>query len=337
MSLIRQGIPAAAGVVVGALAVSHPDPRLINAAPASLPGYAQILLTGAHQCGGALIRPDVVITAAHCVQNNGPASLWVRANGQESGVSSTVIHPAYNKPTGTYDHDIAVVNLVTPITGAVLRLPTDVPPEGATVKAWGMGWTSWNGQLAGRLEALPMTVMAQQEGATAMGAAPHPGRLYAKTPTGTACRGDSGSPLMHGDQVVGLVAAVFSGCPAGSPVGFTSVLPYLAWIASVTEEQQPRPGWWCLASGCDGTGVVLASGAGTVYLARFYYVTEKREWTSAYLQRTAPGFYQGWASDCKPSSCSGTAITVDLRVDSPTAVTMTWGGQVMALRPLSAF
>nr|XP_057908092.1 uncharacterized protein LOC131104668 [Doryrhamphus excisus] len=83
------------------------------------PWQVLIELNGASHCGGALIRPDWVITAAHCVHGTGLDKLTVVAGEQnldaDDGteqritVSKAIAHEGYVPATG--DGDIALLHL----------------------------------------------------------------------------------------------------------------------------------------------------------------------------------------------------------------------------------
>ncbi|XP_068506011.1 coagulation factor X [Syngnathus scovelli] len=84
-----------------------------------LPWQVLIQLNGASHCGGVLIRPDRVLTAAHCVSNIKPDKLIVVAGEhnldaddgteQRIPVSTVIVHENYKPATG--DSDIALLHL----------------------------------------------------------------------------------------------------------------------------------------------------------------------------------------------------------------------------------
>src|SRR4051794_41504835 len=73
-------------------------------------------------CGGAVIAPDRIVTAAHCVEGASPGDIDVvtgryrlsDSGGERSTVTAIDREPKWN--TNGNGHDVAVLRLATPTT-----------------------------------------------------------------------------------------------------------------------------------------------------------------------------------------------------------------------------
>jgi len=209
-------------------------------------------------CGGVLVDPNVVVTAAHCVRNRSAASIHVvvgadnlclgsRIDGERIAVASISTHPQYDDTTGAYD--LARLTLAQPSW----HPPREVHRWGgdeANAVALGWGRASVGGVPSCRLSAIPLTI--QPDEACASQLANTPARSFearsmlCAEPRGDSdtCVGDSGGPLILGDDLErGPVIGITSwgiGCGQGYPGVYSRLDTMDDWRAAAGWEGRVR-------------------------------------------------------------------------------------------------
>jgi trypsin len=209
----------AAGPATGSAAEPQAGKSVIGGQAASIsdwPWQAAITRRGRLHCGGSVIAPTKILTAAHCVFGFRPAGMTVVAGrarlwgegGEEISVDSAVIHPDYPR---TRRHDVAVLTLAVPTTSPSIALPTvaqdlaETAP-GSLLRVAGFGARDpLGGKLSGTLLQTTERVRAGQRcrktfrsdfsGRTMICALGKRVPAFKRVHT-TACSGDSGGPLV---------------------------------------------------------------------------------------------------------------------------------------------
>jgi trypsin len=195
-------------------------PRIINGvdAPEGRYPYTVSLDTGSyHFCGGSLIAPNVVLSAAHCYEPLDKAATRVIVNPYKLSdaassdetfeIDSFVKHPSYQS-LGGYDHDYVVIKLKGTSQNPYVRLNEDksVPVVDSTLEVMGWGNTALSGYTGSdtlqQVDVLTMSNAACEAKYTAAG---FPGQIFddslcvAEVNQGS-CQGDSGGPLVVADN-----------------------------------------------------------------------------------------------------------------------------------------
>uniref|UniRef100_A0A8C8S4K0 Transmembrane serine protease 4 n=1 Tax=Pelusios castaneus TaxID=367368 RepID=A0A8C8S4K0_9SAUR len=234
------------------------SPRVVGGAHARIdawPWQVSLQHKNQHLCGGSIIAPNWILTAAHCFKRNPATQNWrVKAGSAVLSSINTIpvekifiIDINYMFPK---DNDIALVKLTSPLSFSGTVKPICLPffdeelPSHAQLWVTGWGYTKQDGTLSKTLQQAEIKLIDSN---TCNAANAYQGEVSDKMICAglmkggvDTCQGDSGGPLMYNSghwQVVGLVSWGH-GCGGPSTPGvYTKVQAYLNWIYTVQKSE----------------------------------------------------------------------------------------------------
>lgn len=230
------------------------DHRIVGGRQISIseaPWQVAIIQSNTFICGGSVISPSWVLTAAHCIYGNVSKRHAVRAGsdnfkigGQLRIIDRVTYHGGYNPKTSV--NDIALLRTSRPFklnsNVQAVRLPSnDHEPDSYFISGWGT-LTESSARPTKYLRGVNVFPVKRRSCSTSyrgVGQVTEK-QLCAFAPKHDSCQGDSGGALTSQGTQYGIVSYGFGCARANFPGIYTKVFSYRTWIMAVTKSLNPN-------------------------------------------------------------------------------------------------
>ncbi|XP_004644690.1 kallikrein-4 isoform X1 [Octodon degus] len=226
------------------LGSSYPGAHIINGedcTPHSQPWQAALLVDNELFCSGALVHPQWVLSAAHCLLDSYSVGLGLHSleTSQEPGSRVlepllSIQHPEYDNPS--FANDIMLIKLKEAVpessTIRTISVASRCPVAGEECLVSGWGRLA-SGGLPSRLQCVNISVVPQEVCSEVYDSLYHYSMFCAGGGQSRrdSCHGDSGGPLICNRSLQGLVSLGHIPCGQPStPSVYTNLCKFTDWI-----------------------------------------------------------------------------------------------------------
>ncbi|CAB9506100.1 Plasminogen (Fragment) [Seminavis robusta] len=190
------------------------------------------------QCGGTLIAPDRVLTAAHCIQRGAPTNVRIGpttlSNGENIAVTCGMYHPDYRVgASGDLFNDVAVLKLSTSSSATPIKLNSNLnypSTSGSPLQVVGFGATKEGGSTSNVLKKLGTYFQTIESCQGNYGNVEFGTHVCGNVDNEGDCQGDSGGPLFDATETQIGIVSYGIGCARPSEDVYAGVAKYHDWI-----------------------------------------------------------------------------------------------------------
>lgn len=225
------------------------DGRIVGGKPTTIeenPWQVSMRHFGSHRCGGSIVSPNKIVTAAHCIRGTfiyfvdvRIGATFVRDGGDIISVTRMLEHEDYNVPVGI-NNDIGLLFLAEAIEFGPTVQPVGLPTQGdrvavgsvALVSGWGA--LTEGGQSPDQLQVVAVSIIDDDVCDRAIGIQRDTMVCAGNFEEGgiDSCQGDSGGPLTIDGVLQGVVSWGYGCAQPKLPGVYTRAANYRQWIDS---------------------------------------------------------------------------------------------------------
>ncbi|MEV5439990.1 serine protease [Streptomyces sp. NPDC052682] len=240
---------AAATALFSAPAATAAPQPIVGGTTTTASAYPFVMqITNASQsqfCGGTLVAPRKVVTAAHCMVGRTTSNTMVvggrtyrnGTDGTVSRVSKIWIHPSYTDATNGEDVAVLTLSTAMPYTTAkyVSSSDTGVYAAGTSARILGWGTTSSGGSSSNQLRTATVPIVSDSSCGSSYGSDYVRSEMvcagYSSGGVDT-CQGDSGGPLLIGGVLAGITSWGEGCAQAGYPGVYTRLTTFSSLVTA---------------------------------------------------------------------------------------------------------
>lgn len=248
------------------------DNRIVGGLPVSIeqtPYQISLQDRNFHICGGSIIAPSYVLTAAHCTDGNVAINLKIRAGSDYYKLGGVIIqvkaiHQHEQFDSDLLDFDFSILELVSNLKFSQSVQPVNLPSPNevtlddtlCTVSGWGNTQNSFQSGMKLRAAYVPIVKQSTCDeayikfgGLTERMICAGYMQGHIDSCQGLLCKqkfdfnwsfsydlitGDSGGPLVARNKLVGVVSWGYGCAKAGFPGVYSKVSSVRNWIATIS-------------------------------------------------------------------------------------------------------